>query len=197
MHKLTKTCLPEGRQVLRLYFGRNCLLLQKVPGVEVFLEQTAEGLALTFGVEADGAPAPEFFDGNDVPNVEGREEGGHEIDFVRCVRIDTPCVAPGNDYLKTISIFSVRSFEGGLHLDAKQAAAVLNEKVVGMAVAVRFGYGDALAGGAVHECQFGEFTAEFRDLLQNISADFYQGLPHKKIDELCAENRKGAEESAP
>ena len=35
---------------------------------------------------------------------------------------------------------------------------MLNEEVVGKAIAVRLGYGDAMAGGAIHECNFCEFT---------------------------------------
>ncbi len=48
--------------------------------------------------------------------------------------------------------------ETGLHLHAQQAFAVLGEEVVGKAVAVGLGDSDAVAGGAIHESQFGQFS---------------------------------------
>src|SRR5437764_9394875 len=48
--------------------------------------------------------------------------------------------------------------EAGLHLYARQATAVLDEKVVGITVAVRPCNSDAFTGCAVHEGEFGEFA---------------------------------------
>lgn len=47
------------------------------------------------------------------------------------------------------------------HLHARQAPAVLDEKVVGVAVAVGFGDTDAFACCAVHECELGKLTHSF------------------------------------
>src|SRR5690242_13834883 len=54
-----------------------------------------------------------------------------------------------------------RGAEIGLHLNAQQAFAVLGKEVVGKAVAVGLGDSDAVAGGAVHESQFGQFSHAF------------------------------------
>ena len=48
--------------------------------------------------------------------------------------------------------------EAGLHLYARQATAVLDEKVVGMTVAVRPCNPDAFTGCAIREGEFCEFT---------------------------------------
>ena len=69
---------------------------------------------------------------------------------------------------------SVRRHEGGFHLHAKQAAFGLDEEVVRMTFSIRFCDGDAFAGGAVHESQFGEFTSNLV-VLQSINAVLCQG----------------------
>jgi len=154
------TCvLACGRVVVCL------LIFQQIPGFFVLLVETSEGLALALGKKTDGMAASEFFDGNDVPEIDRCDETDDKINFVNGVVGGTTSFAKtSHNHLiaepaPLLGVLAVRLSEGGFHLDAEQAASVLNEEVVGMAVPVGFGDADALARRAIHEGEFCELSA--------------------------------------
>lgn len=112
-------------------------------------------------IEEDGAAMSELGDRNHVPDIEGRDESGEKIDVDSGVTASLAGGAATNDDLIAVTSAAMRRQECGLDLDAKHAAVVLNEKVIGVTVSVRFGDGDAFAGGAIHEGDFSKFAAEF------------------------------------
>lgn len=91
--------------------------------------------------------------------------------------------------------------EARFHLHTGQFATVLYEKIVGMAVAVWFGDTDALAGCAIHECQFGEFAHAFgaEVACRHVGFCFFQRFTPvdgewSVASDQWLENTKGAEE---
>ena len=54
--------------------GGFLFLLQKMPGIAVFLIEAGEGHFLAFRIEEDQTTRSEFFDGNEVPGIQWRDE---------------------------------------------------------------------------------------------------------------------------
>ena len=97
---------------------------------------------------------PEGFHRNQIPGVVFGDEGGDKVYFINAV-VGFSTAADHANGEPVIAITT--GLETGFHLHAQQTLAVLGEEVIGKAVAVGLGDSDAVAGGAVHESEFGEF----------------------------------------
>ena len=129
------------------------LVVELVPGFAVFFETGWASAAIASGIEADRVRSVDLGDGNDVPGVERGDVGDDEIDLIgRIVRgalivDEVDGVSPG-----------VGGGEGGLDLDANEAAAFAEDEVERLAVSEGFADGESEFGGFEREGQFGEFS---------------------------------------
>ena len=128
----------------------------EAPGVAVALEVGSAvgsvGIEIKIDVSGEGG------DGNDVPGIARHDVGDEEIDFVGSVGLtsgDTVAVAG----LNIISIATVRGRTSGLDLHAPEMAAGVEDEVIGLKLAVRFGDSETEVGGLVHEREFGDLSA--------------------------------------
>ncbi len=109
-------------------------------------------------------PLTKGFHGNQVPSVMFGDPSaplrtGSCGDKVHVINTVVSIAIIAADHSNSESVISMATgLETGLHLHAQQALAVLGEEVVGKAVAVGLGDSDAVAGGAIHESQFGQFS---------------------------------------
>ena len=91
--------------------------------------------------------------GDDVPDVEGDDVGGDEIELVAAV---------GDSVGGDVAFVGVAALVfGGLDLDADEASFVLDGEVVGGGVSPRAGDAEALLGGAGHKEKLGPLAALF------------------------------------
>ena len=170
------------------------VFFQEMPGFAVFLIQAAKGHFPALRIKEDQSSMSKLLDRNEVPDVERSDERSQNVDLIAGVATAALGRTPADDHLKSEPAFPMRRKEGGLHLNAKQATVVLNEKIVRMTVSVRFCDGDAFAGGAIHESQLGELTTDFV-VLKRIAAMLCQGfVPEKR---MVGKKKKARRESAP
>jgi hypothetical protein len=126
-----------------------------VPRAFVFFEAHLFGFAVR--VEAEHGRGNAGFDGKHVPDVERDDVGDEEVDVAG--RVNGAAFADG---VGGPSFVSVRTETvGGLDLDAKQAAAVVENEVVALGVAPGLGNAEAEGAGFVEEGGFGAFSGAF------------------------------------
>ena len=139
---------------LTFRFGRGCSSqTEQVPGLAVFLEEGAVVSFCALGIEADVGTAYDLEDWDDVPDVVRDDVSGDEIDLFWGILDHGPAVG------FTVAVYGdavspVGGGENRFHLDAKQAAVLLDDQVVGFGVAVRLAYDESHAGGFDDEDQF-------------------------------------------
>jgi hypothetical protein len=157
--------------------GVGGLLVELVPGFAVFFQVRSAGSANSSGIEADVGASVNPRDRNDVPGVERADVGDDEIDLLgRILRgalivDEVDGVSPG-----------VGGGEGGLDLDANEAAAFAEDEVERLAVSEGFADGEAEFGGFEREGQFGEFSFTLGEWRRRSSvADGWAGLGEHEI----------------
>lgn len=137
--------------------------LQQVPGFAVSLVECASSLRFRSraepGMKTNGDTFKRFYR-NHVPRLTWRDVCGYEINFFQRICKAAP-VHPMASQNRESGLTAIASAVAGFHLHPRQAPAVLDEKVVGMAVAVRSRDPNAFACCPVHERKFGELTHTF------------------------------------
>jgi hypothetical protein len=137
---------------LTSYRGWNCCSqTEQVPGIAVFLEVRAVLPFCALWIEADVGKGRNLKDGDDVPSIVSDHVGGEEIDLLRGIWNDgfvRAVASHGN------AVSPAGGGENRFHLNAKHAAVVLDDQVVGFTVTVGFADGESHAGGFDHEDQF-------------------------------------------
>ena len=109
------------------------------------------------GVEAEHGGRLAGADGEDVPEVEGDDVGDQEIDVAG--GIDGAGFADGISGAGFVGVGAEGG--GGLDLDADEAASVVEDEVVALAVAPGFGDAESEGTGFVEESGFAAFAAAF------------------------------------
>src|ERR1700680_2977598 len=147
-----------------------------MPGFAVTLVECASLIAFPMWVNTDGFASSQCFHRNHVPNVVSSNEDGDKVNF--CLGIEAellPAPVCDKDVESGAAMGSSRS-EARFHLHARQAAAMLHQEIVRMAVAVGPRDPDAFDGCAIHERDFGNFAhalgAEMSD--RHISFAWFQ-----------------------
>jgi hypothetical protein len=121
-----------------------------VPGFAVVLEAGAG--AASGGVEAEALAGREGLDGEDVPGVEGSDEGDEDVDVVGGVDVFAFAV----DAVDGLDVVSAGAEDlGALELDAPETLAVVEDEVVALAVAPGSGDSETELGDFVEEGGFG------------------------------------------
>src|SRR5579862_3497815 len=128
----------------------------KAPGVAVALKVGAAvgcvGIEIKIDMSGEGS------DGYDVPGLARHDVGDQEIDFgsgVDLASVDAVVVAR----LNVVTIAAMRGGRSGLDLHTPEAAARVENEVVGLELAVRLGDGETEVGGLVHERELGDLSA--------------------------------------
>jgi hypothetical protein len=127
---------------------------QEVPGFSVGAVEAGASGVVARGEEEAGAVVDDV-DGEDEPGVLGNDVGDEEVDFVESIGNDTAVGAA----VRIDVILAVEERGGGFDLDAPEAMSGFDNEVVALAVAVRLGHVETLAGGFVDERQFGKLSA--------------------------------------
>jgi len=107
-----------------------------------------------FRSEEQAGHAQDRFKRDDVPGVFGQDVDGEEVDL-------GGLVGDGAGWKAAVGVGAPGSFDelgGAFDLDAEKAAAVVDDVVVALAFAMRFGDNKAVAGGAVGEGKFGKLS---------------------------------------
>jgi len=150
--------VPHGQGHRRdSWFG---FATQEVPGVLV---------GAVFGVgevggEGDDGLVVGGAEGEDVPGVGGDYQGGEEVELVGGVEDVAGADGAG---------VGVGAFvEGAFDLHAEKVAVVIRGDIVGGGFSPGLGDAEAALGGALHETEFGPFSAEFG------VGDVFAGLGH-------------------
>lgn len=123
-----------------------------MPGFPVFFE--AGALAVAFGVEAEAHARSHGVDGDYVPDIKRDDVGYEEVDVVGSVGSFVGLV--GVDGLDVVA--SEAEVGGAFDLNAPEAAAVVEDEVVALAVSPGLGEFEAEAFGFEEEGGFGEFS---------------------------------------
>jgi len=109
---------------------------------------------LAVGSEEDVGLGVSGGEGEDVPDVDGDDVGGEEVDLRGGVR--------GAVVVEAAAIgFFLAALQGAFDLDAEEVAEVVDGEVVGSGVSPGLGENEAELGGALHETEFGPLSAEF------------------------------------
>ena len=127
-----------------------------MPGFAVFFQAHSSGFAV--GVEAEHGRGGADFYGDDVPDVEGDDVGGDEVDVA--FGVDGAAFADGVGGAGFIGAGAEAL--GALDLDAEEldagSRAIVEDEVVALAIAKGLGDGEAALVGAVEESDFGMFS---------------------------------------
>jgi hypothetical protein len=110
---------------------------------------------LAVGVEAEHGGGEAGADGEDVPEVERDDVGDEEIDVAG--GIDGAGFTDGVGGAGFVGVGA--EGVGGLDLDAEEAVAVVEDEIVTLAVAPRFGNAESEGTGFVEESSFAAFAA--------------------------------------
>src|SRR5450631_350287 len=128
--------------------------LQQVPGFAVRLEAHFFGFAMR--IETEHGRGGADFHGDDVPDVEGDDVGGDEVDvFLGVGGASFAGGIGGAGFVGT----GTDGF-GAFDLNAVEAASVVEDEVVAQAVAPGFGDAEFEVGGLVEETGFGAFSGD-------------------------------------
>ena len=114
----------------------------EAPGFAVSFEVAVRVVGV--GIEAGTFAKADGSDGNDVPDVFGDDVGDKEIDFGGGVNF-----AAGSGGFDAVAGFKVSA--GGFYLDAKEAVAESDNRVVALAVSPRQADAEAEVRGAGQE----------------------------------------------
>ena len=144
---------------------------QQVPGFAVLLEVVDGAAAGAEGMESQSEASPDGFDGNQVPDIVGANEGGEEINVGRGVGGKTLVASPMTGNLKVSAV----GIDGGFNLDAPYAAARVHHDVVLFVVAEGLGDGETAAGGLEHEFHLGEIADVFRSVFSRAPGYWFYG----------------------
>ena len=129
--------------------------LEQVPGFTVGFEAIG-GSGLAVRIEAEHGRGRADFDGDDVPDVEGHNMGGEEVDVV--AGVDGASFADGVGGAGFVGL-GTDGF-GGFDLHAPEALSVVENEVVAEAVAPGLGDAESEAGSAVEEGGFGALAGD-------------------------------------
>jgi len=124
-----------------------------VPGFAVLFP--AGALAGDVGVKTQAFVGGEGFDGQDVPDVEGDDVGGQEVDVVGGVR-DFALAVDAVDGLNVVAA-GTEDF-GAFQLYAQEAGTGVEDEVVALAVSPGLGQVEAQGFGFEQEGGLGEFS---------------------------------------
>ena len=92
-------------------------------------------------------------DGEDVPGVDGDDQGGEEIELVGAIHHVAGADGAG---------VGVAAFvDGAFYLHAEEVAVMVRGDVVGGGFSPGLGDAESALGGALHETEFGPLSAEF------------------------------------
>jgi hypothetical protein len=111
-------------------------------------------LVAVVGSEVEGLVAGCDLERNDVPEVDGNEIDGEDVELAGQV-MDASLA---ND---VAGVRAIAAEGGGLDLDAHVVSVVLDSDVVAGGVSVRTGDAHAASGGASHETELGPLTTLF------------------------------------
>ena len=125
-----------------------------MPGFAVGFEAHLFGFAM--GIEAEHGVWSADFDGDDVPNVEGDDMGGDEVDVL--FGVDGASLAGGVGGAGFVGA-GADGF-GAFDLHAVEAGAVVEDEVVTAAVSPRLGDTEFEGGGFVEEGGLGAFSGD-------------------------------------
>ena len=126
-----------------------------MPGFAVGFEAHFFGLAV--GIETEHGLGSADFYGDDVPDVEGDDVGGDEVDVG--FGVDGAAFADGVGGAGFVGL-GADAF-GALDLDAEEVGAVVEDEVVAAGVSPGLGDAESAVGGAGEEGGFGEFSGDF------------------------------------
>lgn len=133
--------------------------IQQAPGLTVVFVAVAIFLQRGYGVQSErnfaGGPQDHGC-GDQVPGAHRDDVGGEEVDVFDHVKVLGEVVTA-----KLAEVSGAISHAGGLHLDAHEAAAVVDADVVGERVSVGFEHVISARGGGRHELQFDPLAAFF------------------------------------
>jgi hypothetical protein len=130
--------------------------VEEVPGFAVFFQAHAFGLAV--GVETEHGLRSADFDGDDVPDVEGDDVGGDEVDVA--LGVDGAAFADGVGGAGFVGVGAEAVGTFDLHAEEFHARlrAVVEDEVVALAVSPGLADGEAALAGLVKESGFGTFS---------------------------------------
>jgi hypothetical protein len=127
--------------------------VQEVPGFAVLFP--AGSFAIDIGIEAEAFAGRKGFDGQDVPDVEGDDVGGEDVDVVGGVGDFALSV----DAVAGLHVVAAGAQDfGALELHAPEAGAGVEDEVVALAVSPGVGDVEAEGFGFEQEGGFGEFS---------------------------------------
>ena len=130
--------------------------VEEVPGFAIFFQ--AHLFRFAVGIEAEHGLGRADFDRDDVPDVEGDDVGGDEIDVA--LGVDGATFADGVGGAGFVGVGA--EAVGALDLDAEEVdlrlRTVVEDEVVALAIAPGLGDGEAALAGLVEECGFGTLS---------------------------------------
>ena len=126
----------------------------EAPGLAVFL--VAVRVTLGKWTDLDHPNPGEYSDWEYVPNVVENDVGDEEVNFFAGIDVGLRVA----EDVESVSMLAVA--EGGFDLHPPGVRAVLENKVVAVAVAPRLGDAEAEGGGFVEEGRFGKFSPTLR-----------------------------------
>src|SRR5580700_787461 len=92
-------------------------------------------------------------DGEDVPGIDGDDQGGEEVELVRAVNDVAGADGAGVGVAALV--------DGALDLDTEEVTVVVGGDVVGGGFSPGLGDAESAFGGALHETEFGPLSAKF------------------------------------
>ncbi len=137
-----------------LGFWRILFEFEEVPGFAVGFEAHLFGGAV--GIEAEHGGGSADFDGDDVPDVEGDDVGGDEVDVE--AGVDGASFADGVGGAGFVGLGA--DALGAFDLNAVEGASVVEDEVVAAGVAPWLGDSEVAAGGLGEEAGFGTFSGD-------------------------------------
>ena len=130
--------------------------VEEVPGFAVFFQ--AHLFRFAVRVEAEHGLGSADFDGDDVPDIEGDDMGGDEVDVA--LGVDGAAFADGVAGAGFVGVGA--EAVGAFDLHAKEfhpgLRAVVEDEVVALAVSPGLGDGEATLAGLVEKGGFGTFS---------------------------------------
>src|SRR5262245_39439239 len=136
-----------------------------MPGFAVSLVECAGSLRFSScaksGVKTDGNASVKCFYRNHVPRGTWCDVCGYEINVFLRIREAGALFHPVTSQDRESGLAALAFCEARFHLHARQAPAVLDEKIEGMAVAVWLRDADAFTCRPIHERELGELAHTF------------------------------------
>lgn len=146
-----------------------------MPGFAVGFQAHLFGFAV--GIEAEHGGGGADFYGDDVPDIEGDDVGGDEVDIF--FRIDGAAFADGVSGAGFVGA-GADAF-GAFDLNAMEARPVVEDEVVAAGVSPGLGDAEFAGGGLVEEGGFGAFSGDFCVFAFGLAFTVGDGVRHLGI----------------